>query len=112
MKHLKVPLAVGAVIAMALLFQASCMTMHKTLVDVPGAAESPYFEKVHALQRGMTVEEVRSVMGPPSEDKMFADVWHPIEGESMTQIKVLYAGSKATRATWIDLGDRAHFVIF
>lgn len=64
------------------------------------------------LRPGMTPSQVRAVMGPPHQSKIVSDVWYPDKNNRVNQLKVIYSGGKAVRATWLNLKEKIHFIHF
>ena len=84
----------------------------RNVSDIPKDKLEQVPNALFQLKSGMTREQVRELMGTPEKVNMAADVWYPVKGDTVNQIKVLYLNNKAVRCTWISVHDNIHFILF
>ena len=67
--------------------------------------EQPYLAKYDLLSKGMTHEQIVSVLGPPDRDALGKRYSWRVNGNGLSQIAVYYDEGRARKIRWLHVGQ-------
>ena len=73
-------------------------------VQAMNAEERAALERLSAIERTMTVEQVHAALGAPSEDRYVLVTWNGFGGSPLSQARVYFLDEHPRKIRWIKLG--------
>jgi len=88
-----------------------CVTNYQTLNDIPESKREALPSGITKIQRGMSKEQIWSILGTPEIQRGVSDRWK-INGQQFSQIVVYYADGYANAASYISANKNVRVVLF